>query len=111
VAKAMANPIRLNMGTRETICLILPGFFHIKTGKRTAARKGRYVAAKNNGLECSMAIFPRLDVMLYIKATIIIYREPRSRSMARNGSNIPFLVVFTFSKYAPKAVTTIPMIP
>ena len=59
---------------------------------------GRYVAAKNNGLECNMAIFPRLDVILYIKATIIIYREPRSHPIALKGSNTPFLAVLTFSR-------------
>lgn len=45
-----------------------------------------------------MAIFPKLEVILYIKATIIMYMEPRSCPMALKGSNMPFLVVFTFSR-------------
>jgi len=72
---------------------------------------GRYVAEKNSGLECNIATFPRLDVTLYIKATIIIYIEPRSLPIALNGSNIPCFAVFILSKYAPIAVSNIPTIP
>ena len=42
---------------------------------------------------------------------MIIYREPRSLRMALNGSNMPCLAVFILSKYAPTAVSNIPMIP
>ena len=42
---------------------------------------------------------------------MIMYRDPRSLRMALNGSNMPCLAVFILSKYAPTAVSNIPMIP
>jgi len=63
------------------------------------------------GLECWTAIFPIVDVMLYITATITISIEPFSFAIAFIGPKTPTLLAFAFNRYVPIVMSNIPTNP
>jgi len=62
-----------------------PLFFIIAIGVKRRVNSIKKKLAKNSGEECSMAILPSDEVMLYIKATPIIIIEPFSFNIALIG--------------------------